>query len=86
MKDEKKQTAVEWLFEELNKIRIEDESGNIGALSFFLQQDEALNQAKEMEKQQIMDAVKYGNHNPLMASAKMLGDQYYKETYEAKER
>jgi len=56
----KQQTAVEWLFEELNRIRIEDESAkgtiftksNIGALNFFLQQDEALKQAKEMEKKQ----------------------------------
>jgi hypothetical protein len=77
MKYEKKQTAVEWLFEELNRIRLEDESGNIGALSFFLQQDEALKQAKAMEKQQIMDAhyaPKYGCFNK----------DYYQQTYGGK--
>jgi hypothetical protein len=72
-----KQTAVEWLFKELNRIRIEDESGNIGALSFFLQQDEALNQAKEMEKQQIINAV---DGFPIQFRH-LDGNEYYKETY-----
>ncbi len=35
------ETAVEFLFKELNRIRLEDESGNIGALDFFNQQNEA---------------------------------------------
>lgn len=41
-------TAVEFLFEEMNKIRLEEESGNIGALDFFNQQNEAFEKAKEM--------------------------------------
>jgi len=52
----KQQTAVEWLFEELNIIRIEDEIGNIGTLSFFNQQFEALKKAKAMEEEQIKEA------------------------------
>ncbi len=80
-----KQTAVEWLFKELNRIRIEDESGNIGTLSFFIQQDEALKQAKEMEKQQIIDAVTHGNRQEVYDATETIGQNYYNETYEAKE-
>ena len=59
----KKQTAVEWLVEQIE--------GNI------LWNDKAremLNQAKEMEKEQIMDACNYGDFEEL-------GEQYYNETY-----
>lgn len=44
-----KQTAVDFLFQELNRIRLEDESENIGAISFFEMQNEALKKAKKME-------------------------------------
>ena len=49
-------TAVQILFEEINRIRLEDESGNINALEFFNQQNEAFEKAKEMYKQQIINA------------------------------
>ena len=49
-------TAIEYLFEEMNRIRLEDECGNIGALDFFNQQNEVFNKAKEMEKKQITNA------------------------------
>ena len=52
-------TAVEELFEEMNRIRLEDESGNIGALDFFNQQNKAFDKAKAIERKQMIDLVKY---------------------------
>lgn len=43
-------TAVEFLFEEMNRIRLEVESENISALDFFNQQNEAFSKAKLMEQ------------------------------------
>ena len=60
-----KQTAVEWLVEELTK------NGH----NFKLYKKE-IEQAKEMEKQQIMDA-----YNELYVST---GEQYYNETFKNK--
>lgn len=48
----KKQTAVEWLVEQIKK-SIDPEDGSI---SINWLHDETINQAKEMEKQQIIDA------------------------------
>ena len=73
-----KQTAVEWLFERINMFcmftdGIPDE------------QSEALEQAKAMEKQQIIDACNqeefedidgYGIHETISK-----GEQYYNQTY-----
>jgi hypothetical protein len=70
---EKKQTAVEWLVDELNQ-KID-----------FIPMDKwdmirnIVQQAKEMEKEQILDALDEGfesdGYNP---------EQYYKETYSTK--
>ena len=60
-----KQTALEWLYEEFTKTN-------------YLTEDEfymIFNQAKEMEKEQIIKA--YENTN----SMAMYGEQYYNETF-----
>ena len=65
-----KQTAVEWLVEELKKHYIKTDIKNTVAF----------NQAKEMEKEQIMKAVYDGmksNFDPNMGRAEL----YYNETY-----
>jgi hypothetical protein len=67
-----KQTAVEWLIEEIHK--------NIEWIPIPMQE-----QAKEMEKEQIIDAFKEGNlyhgwalkHEP---------EKYYNETYKKEEK
>jgi hypothetical protein len=60
-----KQTAVEWLVSQLNK------QGFAQVVT-----DEEIEQAKEMEKQQIIDAFTNGdNYN--FAN----GEQYYNETF-----
>jgi hypothetical protein len=68
----KKQTAVEWLAEYLTN------KGYINAPTFTHKLiDEAINQAKEMEKKQMKDALHYfGIEN---------AEQYYNETYGKKD-
>ena len=63
---ENKQTAVEWLYSEWAK------NGTI-----FL---EDLEQAKEMEKQQIIDCYEYIKYNLFAVDS---GEQYYKETFKS---
>lgn len=71
-----KQTAVEWLEEQLNKIFISNE----------IQQTKHLfEQAKEMEKQQIINAhgvkTKRGERQGISFWESKNGEQYYNETY-----
>ena len=62
----KKQTAVEWIYEQI------DDKGNVLGVYDFI------NQAKEMEKEQIIDAYKAD----LYPCSDEDAEQYYKETYE----
>jgi hypothetical protein len=72
-----KQTAVEWLVDELNK--------NIGLTKFVVNCDEAykqeilgiIQQAKEMEKEQIREAFINGE----VARDRIDSIEYYFETY-----
>lgn len=70
-------TAVDYLFQVMNDIRIEVECENIGAIDFFRLQREAIEKAKEMEKQQMADAF-YAPTN--LAEPKNF-DEYYKQKY-----
>ena len=65
----KKQTAVDWFFSELERMQ------------YFIGNDmlQAYKDAKEMHKQQIIDSVNYGCSD--WGSYKD-AEQYYKETYE----
>ena len=66
-----KQTAVDWLIEELTP-------------SITLQQkhiDKLKEKAKEMEEQQIIDAVKKGWDNHENGKVRWIGEQYYNETF-----
>jgi len=73
MNNNKQQTAVEWLYHNLFPKQLdgfsEEEWSKI---------DKAFNQAKELEKQQIIKA--YENMN----SMAMYGEQYYNETFNNK--
>ena len=66
---EKKQTAVEWLAEILN---------NKAQLSEF--EKGVIEQAKEMEREQIIDAYSEGDVNGIMNN-EMRAKQYYNETF-----
>jgi hypothetical protein len=69
----KKQTAVEFAFEELNKWRVE----NFGIDALIGIPQEILDKAKQMERKQIMDAYNSGQQIPPFEYA----EQYYNETY-----
>jgi hypothetical protein len=76
---ESKQTAVEWMFDKLL------EEGSNGTLRWHLKYDifKILEQAKEMEKQQIAEAFDKGE-NPFADDGKYLhGTDYYEETYKS---
>ena len=61
------QTAVDWLVSHLNKQEW-----------FTYKQREYIEQAKEMEKQQIIDA--YDNGKYITSGKEFGGEQYYNET------
>jgi hypothetical protein len=71
---DKKETAVEWFVEKL-KAGIDPEDGSI---SMNWLHDGTIEQAKEMEKQQIIDAY---HINPLETKWGSIGLDYYLETY-----
>jgi hypothetical protein len=71
----KKQTAVEWLVSNISS-KIDNE--------YWCNQKEItewVEQAKAIEKEQIIDALQSGNNYLLVMSIDIL-EQYYKETYE----
>lgn len=70
------QTAVDYIIE---MIKLNDKE-----FYAMLFEDKVIEQAKEMEKQQIIDALTYGNKTELMASQKMFAEQYYTSTYGSK--
>ena len=68
MSNNKQQTAVEWLQVQLN------ENGKLSAVDFY--------QAKEMEKEQIIDACNLQrNDYKGQPTYNKSGEQYYNETY-----
>jgi len=73
----KQQTAVEWLFGETLGLTLQLENKRISHRNWELQMVKLLEQAKEMDKQQKIDAYDYhrciGNFEN--------GEQYYNETY-----
>jgi len=68
---ENKQTAIEWLLKEIN-----ERNGFI----FTIHYEELFNQAKAMEKEQIMMAYNDGRVNQGLKQNKN-SEQYYEETY-----
>jgi hypothetical protein len=66
-----KQTAVEWLEEQMK---------TWGDLPRW-QRDEIIQQAKEMEKEQIIEAFKHGDIPPLFLN--LNAEQYYNETFKS---
>ena len=65
-----KQTAVEWLIEEMHK--------NIVFIPVPMQE-----KAKEMEKEQITEAFEDGNEHGFICKT---GEEYYNETYKKEEK
>ena len=70
-----KQTAVEWLVKEISRDRV-----GRAIITTFLKEFE---QAKEKEKQQIIDAYLNGRYDAdkIVMTERFYADQYYTETY-----
>lgn len=74
-----KQTAVEWLVEEMQK-RIPTFYAH-----YVMNMDEVYEQAKAMEREQIIDAVSRGWWNNENGLVSWIGEEYYNETYKTKD-
>jgi hypothetical protein len=72
-----KQTAVEWLYEKI-KSNIDAEDGSM-YMNWL--HDDTFQQAKEMEKQQIIEAFKRGTINEMNGIEEIGSEQYYNETF-----
>jgi hypothetical protein len=78
---ENKQTAVEWLVKHLS------ERGYIQAPSFGHSIiDKAIEQAKEMEKQQIIKAYETAMETDIYNEPLKIGKYYYNETFNQQEQ
>lgn len=73
-----KQTAVEWLFEQINSIGFQDPAAG----ELYLEIQPLIEQAKEMEREQIIDfANNYGFD--ICAYDYERAEQYYNETFKS---
>jgi len=75
---EKTQTAVEWLIDELTKTQFLWLSDKPEMNDLI----EIIKQAKEMEKEQIIDAYNIGSYDT--SEKQFRPEQYYNETYGSK--
>ena len=77
----KKQTAVDWLFDRMVGLTEDYDDGKINYITYINGVNHFLDQAKEMEKQQIIDfANNYGFD--VCGYDYERAEQYYKQTYE----
>ena len=76
----KKQTAVEWLAVKYDFITWMRNRDEISPTDAYKWRKDFLEQAKEMEKEQIIEAHFQGYDSGLCGGQN--GDEYYKETYE----
>jgi hypothetical protein len=80
-----KQTAVEWLFEQLCSEKLSWNKDSMGKLFIDLRTSNILQQAKEMEKEQIIEAwnIRAKIDGVLTYTDNRTAEQYYNETYES---
>lgn len=78
----KKQTAVEWLIFHLMELDKKYSVGEIGRIDYRNRMDAIQSEAKEMEKQQIIDAF-YDCKLSIIIKEPITADQYYTENYES---
>jgi hypothetical protein len=71
-----KQTAVEWLEEQDNVLTMKLLEKKLTPREFVVQKSKLVEQAKQMEKEQIVDA-----KNDMLYPIIVGGIQYYNETY-----
>jgi hypothetical protein len=76
-----KQTAVDWLSEQLLNLDIEFDSILINRANYWVKRNNILEQAKEMEKQQIIDAHLDGQCFSIAIEEIDYAEEYYNETF-----
>ena len=83
MTNNKQQTAVEWYDNEIGKLFDQFTMGKIKIYEFQNQRFKLEKQAKEMEKEQIINAFLNGDNTDCTSeqNIKDFAEQYYNETY-----
>jgi len=81
---ENKQTAVEWFATKDTELTISFLEGNLSQIELAIEKLKCLQQAKAMEKKQIIDAYAQGIADEAgeIIDATKDAEQYYNETYE----
>jgi len=74
-----KQTSIEWLVDQLKEYDFSPRDNTYLIEIPVWIWKEKVEQAKEMEKEQIIDAYKYGNQSDVYFKP----EQYYNETYKS---
>jgi hypothetical protein len=82
---EKQLTAVEWYCEKSVILSEDLRTGKIDFIKWFKEQADILKQAKEMEKQHIVEAHLKGQREDIdfINEAKKEAEQYYNETFKS---
>jgi predicted GTPase len=80
MKNEKQQTALEWYAGRQHDLEGLRNVGAISIVEYYEELTKAVQQAKEMEKEQIKKAVNFGDERGNIVSYST-AEQYYNETY-----
>jgi len=75
-----KQTAVEWLANRIIELEERLRQKEININDFFELKDELVEQALEMEKEQLIETWKHGNL-PTFLGKTLTAEEYYNKTY-----
>ena len=79
-----KQTAVQWYAIESGKLEVERAKGYLTFSQMFDKMLEILKQAKEMEKEQIIQAYETAMETDIYNEPLKIGKDYYNETFKNK--
>jgi hypothetical protein len=88
MTNNKQQTAVEWFSVRRDVLEIEVRLGKLSPIEYAEELTKAEQQAKEMEKQQIINAFWRGDNTDCTSEQNIqeFAEQYYNETYGGSEQ
>ena len=81
MTNNKQQTAVEWFSVRRDVLEIEVRLGKLSPIEYAEELTKAEQQAKEMEKERIIDAHYEGQCNQTEGYPLQIAEQYYNKTY-----
>ena len=77
---EKKQTAVDWYIGKRNKLEHAHGTYEISLVTYFARKEEIENQARQMEKEQIVEAHLHAQFK-VVDVKKELAEKYYNDFY-----